>query len=270
MAQTETGRPECISGLKAMDLRTFFEQHYRPPYMCVVACGNVKAEDMISWTERTFDQLPRTKVNNGRTPPSPKACTKVFPREGDQAYVELGFPGLPGRHPDRKALTVACIILGGGTSSRLYQTVREDQGLVYHISMHPQSYTDCGIVDTFFSASMNKLDRVMSTLASELIRFKDEGPSEQEVRRAKRWMKGMLVRKLEATDNRLYWQGEHYMLNGELALVESSLEEYEQVTRERIIKVSNETFQRKRMCTTLLAPQKEGGMAARRMQSLDF
>ncbi|MHC1681215.1 MAG: M16 family metallopeptidase [Methanomassiliicoccales archaeon] len=270
MANIETGGPECVKNLKATDLRKFFEGHYRPPNMCVVACGNVSAKDVLSWTERTFDDLELAKKHNGRTPPSPKACTKVFPREGDQAYVELGFPGLSGKHPDRKALTVACIILGGGTSSRLYQTVREDQGLVYHISTFPQSYTDCGIVDTFFSASIGKLDQVMKTLAKEMSSFKDQGPTDDEVQRAKRWIKGMLVRKLEGTDSRLYWQGEHYMMNGELADAERSIAEFEKVDREDVMRVINEIFQRKRMCAAMLAPQKEGEAAARRMQSLDF
>jgi predicted Zn-dependent peptidase len=270
MAQTETGRPECVTGLSDKDLRRFFEEHYRPPNMSVVACGNVSVADVVSWAEETFDHLPHAVANNDRTPPTPNAITKVFPRKGNQAYVELGFPGLPGKHVDRKALTVACIILGGGTSSRLYQTVREDQGLVYHISMYPQSYTDCGIIDTFFSASMGKLDRVLATLAEELTRFKDEGPNQEEITRAKRWIKGMLVRKLEGTDSRLYWQGEHYMLNGELAAVDRSLAEFEHVTKEDVIRVSNELFQRKRMCATLLAPEKQGGLAARRMQALDF
>jgi len=270
MSNTETGSPECVANLKSKDLRRFFEDHYRPPNMCVVACGHVSAEDVVSWAERTFDEFPQARLHNGRTPPAPKACTKVYPKEGDQAYVELGFPGLPGRHPDRKALTVACIILGGGTSSRLYQTVREDQGLVYHISSFPQSYTDCGIVDTFFSASIGKLDRVMATLAKEISSFKDQGPTEDEVRRAKRWIKGMLVRKLEGTDSRLYWQGEHYMINGELADAERSIAEFERVGREDVTRVINEIFQRKRMCAAMLAPQKEGEAAARRMQSLDF
>ncbi len=270
MANTETGRPECVKNLKAADLRNFFEEHYRPPNLCVVACGHVSAEDVLSWTERTFDDLARAKKQNGRIPPSPKACTKVFPKEGDQAYVELGFPGLPGKHPDRKALTVACIILGGGTSSRLYQTVREDQGLVYHISTFPQSYTDCGIVDTFFSASIGKLDQVLRTLAKEMSLFKDQGPTEDEVRRAKRWIKGMLVRKLEGTDSRLYWQGEHYMMNGELADAERSIADFEKVNREDVMRVISEVFQRKRMCAAVLAPQKEGEAAARRMQALDF
>jgi len=270
MSNTETGRPEWVARLKATDLRKFFEGHYRPPNMCVVACGHVSAKDVVSWTERTFDDLSQAKLRSVRTPPVPKAYTKVFPREGDQAYVELGFPGLPGKHLDRKALTLACIILGGGTSSRLYQTVREDQGLVYHISTFPQSYTDCGIVDTFFSASIDNLDRVVNTLAKEISLFKDQGPTEEEVRRSKRWIKGMLVRRLEGTDSRLYWQGEHYMMNGELADAESSISEFEKVNREDVMRVINEIFQRKRMCVAMLAPQKEGEAAARRMQSLDF
>jgi len=270
MANTETGRPECISDIRAKDLRSFFEKHYHPPNMCVVACGNVATEDILEWADVTFDHLPRTTISDGRVPPTPKACTKVFPRKGDQAYVELGFPGLPGNHPDRKALTVACIIMGGGTASRLYQTVREDQGLVYHISMYPQSYTDCGIVDTFFSASIADTDQVMRTLAKELARFKEQGPSPEEVTRAKRWIKGTLVRRLEGTDNRLYWYGERYMIHGELADSERMLAQFERVSMEDVIRVSNEIFQRKKMCATLLAPEKEGREAARRLQSLDF
>lgn len=270
MSNTETGRPEWVSSLKAADLRKFFEDHYRPPNLCVVACGHVSAEDVVSWAERTFDGLSHAKSQKVRTPPVPKAYTRVFPKEGDQAYVELGFPGLPGKHLDRKALTLACIILGGGTSSRLYQTVREDQGLVYHISTFPQSYTDCGIVDTFFSASIDNLDRVVNTLAKEISLFKDQGPTEEEVQRSKRWIKGMLVRRLEGTDSRLYWQGEHYMMNGELADAERSIAEFEKVNREDVTRVINEIFQRKKMCVAMLAPQKEGEAAARRMQSLDF
>lgn len=270
LAQTETGRPECVAGLKAQDLRRFFEDHYRPPNMCVVACGNVNDRDVVSWTEETFDKLPRAATKIERTPPAPKACTKVFNWEGDQAYVELGFPGLPGLHPDRKALMVACIVLGGGTSSRLYQTVREDQGLVYHISMYPQSYTDCGLVDTFFSASIENVDKVLVTLSSELLRFKDEGPSKEEMQRAKRWIKGMIVRKLEATDSRLYFQSEYYMTNGELAIPEDIMAGFDGVSRDDVMRVSNELFLRKKLCASLLAPEKEGTLVARRMQALDF
>jgi predicted Zn-dependent peptidase len=270
LAQTETGRPECVAELKAQDLRRFFEDHYRPPNMCVVACGNVNDRDVVSWTEETFDKLPRAVKNIERTPPAPKACTKVFNWEGDQAYVELGFPGLPGLHPDRKALMVACIVLGGGTSSRLYQTVREDQGLVYHISMYPQSYTDCGLVDTFFSASIENVDKVLETLSSELLRFKDEGPSKEEMQRAKRWIKGMIVRKLEATDSRLYFQSEYYMTNGELAIPEDIMAGFDGVSRDDVMRVSNELFLRKKLCVSLLAPEKEGTLVARRMQALDF
>ncbi|MCG7844842.1 MAG: insulinase family protein, partial [Methanomassiliicoccales archaeon] len=89
MSQTETGRPECVSGLKDKDLRRFFEEHYRPPNLCVVACGNVSVADVVSWAEETFDHLPHAVANRARVPPTPKACTKVFPRKGDQAYVEL-------------------------------------------------------------------------------------------------------------------------------------------------------------------------------------
>ncbi|MDD1772814.1 MAG: insulinase family protein [Methanomassiliicoccales archaeon] len=270
LAQTETGRPECVAELKAQDLRRFFEDHYRPPNMCVVACGNVNDKDVVSWTEETFDKLPRAVTNIERTPPTPKACTKVFNWEGDQAYVELGFPGLPGLHPDRKALMVACIVLGGGTSSRLYQTVREDQGLVYHISMYPQSYTDCGLVDTFFSASIENVDKVLETLSSELLRFKDEGPSKEEMQRAKRWIKGMIVRKLEATDSRLYFQSEYYMTNGKLAIPEDIMAGFDGVSRDDVMRVSNELFLRKKLCASLLAPEKEGTSVARRMQALDF
>ena len=105
----------------------------------------------------------------------------MFPREGDQAYVEMGFPGLDAKDPDRHAAWLACGVIGSGTSSRLYQRIREDEGMVYTIYTYPQLFSDCGLIETHFSTESDKAETVIMHIAEELKRLKDEGLVEGEL-----------------------------------------------------------------------------------------
>jgi len=97
-----------------------------------------------------------------------------IPREGDQAYVEMGFPGLEAKHPDRHALWLACGSWGGDQLA-VYQRIREEEGMVYTVYMYPQLYSDCGLIETHFSTESEKAETVILHIAEELERMKEEG-----------------------------------------------------------------------------------------------
>jgi predicted Zn-dependent peptidase len=182
----------------------------------------------------------------------------------------MGFPGLDAKHPDRQAAWLACGVIGAGTSSRLYQRVREDEGLVYTIFTFPQMFSDCGLIETHFSTESEKAETVIRHIAEELKRMKDEGLVEGELERAKRWVKGTLVRKLENTESRMYWLGEHYMMTGEVMPLGKILEEFDKVTAEDVVRVSNELFKRNKLCVVLHAPETQGKQIAKNIKTLDF
>jgi predicted Zn-dependent peptidase len=270
MATPESGEIESVKGIETADLRGFFSDNYRPPNLTVVACGHVDKRQVLKWASTSFDHLEVAKKNPARIPPVTRSSINVFPREGDQAYVEMGFPGLDAKHPDRQAAWLACGVIGAGTSSRLYQRVREDEGLVYTIFTFPQMFSDCGLIETHFSTESEKAETVIRHIAEELKRMKDEGLVEGELERAKRWVKGTLVRKLENTESRMYWLGEHYMMTGEVMPLGKILEEFDKVTAEDVVRVSNELFKRNKLCVVLHAPETQGKQIAKNIKTLDF
>jgi predicted Zn-dependent peptidase len=160
--------------------------------------------------------------------------------------------------------------MGAGSSSRLYQRIREDEGMVYSIYMYPQLYSDCGIIETHFSTESDKAETVIRHIAEELKRMKEEGLVEGELERAKRWVKGTLVRKLENTESRMYWLGEHYMTAGEVVPLSQILKDFDKVTAEDVVRVSNELFKRNKLCVVLHAPGPQGKQIAKNIKALDF
>lgn len=104
------------------------------------------------------------------------------PRDGlGQQYVELATPALAADHPDRYALALLASALGGGMSSRLFQRVREEEGLAYSIYSGAESYRDTGSLETSFSASPEHCQRALDVVAEEYDRLRREGLSAREL-----------------------------------------------------------------------------------------
>jgi predicted Zn-dependent peptidase len=270
MANSESGTLECISPLNSRDIRAFFEENYRPPHLTVVASGNVNVNQVVDWAAASFDELPRSIRQIERKSPDFHPGVQVYPREGDQTYVAMGFPSVPISHPDRFVQSMLSVILGSGTSSRLYQEVREENGLVYSIYAMTHPFTDTGVMGIYFSTSTENSEKVFLLVAKELKKLKEEGLEKDELTRSKNWLKGMVVRKLEPMENRMFFLGEQFLQTGKLLTEDQILQRVEAVTEKEIMKSAEATLDYKRMCVALQTPKESGARAAQFVQSLDF
>ena len=270
MALSESGEVESVKAIGQDHMRSFYEAGYTLENISIVACGNLREKQVVEWAESTFDDMKARGRRNERTPPPARSSIDLYPRDGDQAYVELGFPSYDAHHPERNAAGLASAILGAGTSSRLYQRIREQDGLVYSIYMMPQTYTDCGVLEGGYSTSAENTTKVARMMAEEIKDLKDEGLKPGELDRAKRWVKGMFVRKLENSEDRMYWLSEQYHLRKEARGVDEAMQEFMSVTEEQVLKAANELLRPKKMCVALHMPEKEGRRSAREMRAIDF
>jgi predicted Zn-dependent peptidase len=162
------------------------------------------------------------------------------------------------------------VVLGAGTSSRLYQKVREENGLVYSIMAMAYPFTDTGIFGINFSTSSENAGKVFQLIASELKRMKEDGLEDGELVRAKRWLKGLIVRKLEPMENRMFFLGEQYLQTKKLMTEDQILQKMEAVTEEDMARSAVEILDPKRMNLVLHMAKKEGSAMARSLGSLDF
>lgn len=270
MGRSEAGSVGTVSTLTHQDVRAFFEDHYRPPRMAVVVTGNVEAGQAVDWASRSFDALEPSGHLRPRAPPTPHARFQVFPRDDKQAYVGMGFPGLSATDPQRFAQRMMTSVLGMGTSSRLFQEVREKTGLVYEIFASSSSYTDCGAIGIFYNTSVHDQEKVARMVAEEVRRLKEEGLHKGELDRAKHLVKGIYVRKLESTESRMVRLGEMFMATGEAHTGEETLRKMDAVTEEDVLAAAGSLMVRDRLCITMHAPGRESQKAAASLQDLDF
>jgi predicted Zn-dependent peptidase len=271
MADPEAGYVKCVNTLDRTKVKVFFEGNYRPPNMVVVATGQVEVEQVVEWATQRFDELPKARPRKERITPSFRPGIELRPREGDQMYVAMAFPGVNASHADRYVNGLVGGVLGAGTSSRLYQKVREENGLVYSIYSMTYAHTDVGATGFFFSTSFENTEKVMQVIASELKALKEDGLEKGELERAKRWTKGMIVRRLESSpEHRMFFLGEAYLQVGKPLTCDQVLKRVEAVKEEDLVRSAGELLQRKNMGMVLHGNGKEGKGIVKRLQALDF
>ncbi len=271
MADPEAGYVECVEALDRGKVSNFFEGFYRPPNMVLVATGNVDPKQVRQWAAESFDVLPVARMEKKREAPTFTPGMGLFPRDGDQAYVAMGFPAVDAKHKDRYAHGLVGGVLAAGTSSRLYQKVREENGLVYSIYSMTYAFTDTGMTGLFFSTSTENTAKVMGMIAEELAALKNDGLEKGELERAKRWIKGMIVRRLESSaENRMFFLGETYLQYGRPITGDEVLGRIESVTEDDVLRVAEKMIDRKKLALALHAEQKPGKKIVRKLEALDF
>ncbi|HZX68487.1 MAG TPA: insulinase family protein, partial [Candidatus Elarobacter sp.] len=132
----------------------------------------------------------------------------------EQAYVLLGFPGLGMRDERRYALSVLDTLLGGGMSSRLFQSVREERGLAYEISAFQQGYRSAGLFGVSAGCSPERTQECVDVIVDEIDRLLHDGATAAEVERAREHLKGNLTLALESTFNRMSRLARNHLVHG--------------------------------------------------------
>jgi len=253
MSIPEAGVFETIGSISLDDLRDFYASNYSPESLIVVASGGVEAGKVEEWAS-SLDSMPKVTRINNQLPPVPKADIKFFLREGDQAYVGLGFPGFSAGDPARQVQRMLGALLGAGMSSRLFQKVREEEGLVYSIYSISKHYSDCGNMGIYFSCSKDKLARVLYSISSEFSLLKREGLEPGELDRVKRLIKGATVRRLESTENRMFRIGDSYVMTGKVKTVEEMIQEMEEITEDQVLAIAEEMIRPEKICVAIHGP----------------
>ncbi len=171
-----------------------------------------------------------------------------------QQYLCIGARGLPSLHPDRHALIVLSTLLGGGMSSRLFQRVREQEGLAYSVYTYADFYKDAGI----FCAGMNVQPehgrRAVALTLEEFERVIREGVPAPELDSAKAQLKGSLLLGLESTSNRMHRIARNELYEGRFVPLDELVRRVDRVSSSDVQRVASELISRDRLSLVALGP----------------
>jgi predicted Zn-dependent peptidase len=170
----------------------------------------------------------------------------------EQVQFCLGMPAPPVNDSRRYVVYMLNTMLGGGMSSRLFQTIREDQGLAYSIYSEMNPFRDTGSLCIYAGTSVDKTQKVLQLTLQELRRLKEETVSDMELKRAKDQLKSNMVIGLESSGSRMANLARQQMYFGRFFGVDEIMQEIEAVTTTDVQQLAQELFKPETMALTLL------------------
>ena len=249
------GTAKTVSSFSQQVVFDFYAGRFTPRNMVFSAAGNLEHDTFVAQVEREFSSLAAS--GDGSTPKmaAPKATPHITLKRKkalEQVQFCLGVPAPPVNDPRRYAVYLLNTMLGGGMSSRLFQTIREDQGLAYSIFSEMNPFRDTGSLCVYAGTSVDKTKRVLRLTLQELRRLKEETVSDVELKRAKDQLKSNMVIGLESSGSRMANLARQQMYFGRFFGVDEIMEEIEAVTTTDVQELAQELFQPETMALTLL------------------
>lgn len=237
------GTAESLENITKDDLLNYMSLYYVPDNCVISVVGNFEEEYLIEVIDKyfgTWKPLGYCSISNER----PSLATRFLFRkkEIEQTHLSIGFRGLPMEDKRMYALMALNNIIAGGMSSRLFQSIREELGLVYSIYSFPTSFRDCGMFTIYAATNPEKVNKVIECMGTELKNLVLYGITESELLRSKNQLKGNYCLSLDSTSGRMTAIGKSKIITGKVHDPEEVLKEIDSININDVLDVINWVF----------------------------
>jgi predicted Zn-dependent peptidase len=253
------GTRETVKKFQQSTLFDYYGGRFFGGNMVFSAAGNLDHDKFVAMVSEKFAGLQSGQDDWGAGA-APKPRAKIILRNKkalEQVQICIGVPAPPIADENRYTSYILNSILGGGMSSRLFQVVREEQGLAYSIFSELNPYRDTGSLCVYAGTSIDKASRVVDLIVTEFTRMKQEPISAEELRRAQDQIKGNMVLGLESSSARMSNLARQEMYFGQFFEMDELLEKIEQVTIESVQDMAKQIFQPEAVALTVLGNLKD-------------
>ncbi len=240
LARPILGRKATLDRMTGDWLRAYKESHYLPDRVTVALSGSY-SDEVAEEIRRRFSQMaPGTSPR--RRPGRYRQAITLKRRATEQNQLILAFPSIENADQKRYGLQLLSSILGGGMSSRLFQTVREEQGLCYSIYTYGSSYEDTGIFCIGTAQSRDTEEQAIVSIRNVVDNFLRHGVSQEELDRARELAKANVIMALESTTAHMNHLARSFLQDGRVMSPEEIIDAYDAVTREEVHGLAVQTF----------------------------
>jgi len=248
------GTVETVRAIRAQDLKGFHQANYHSPNIVVAAAGNVDHDEIVEWVGAEFAGDHGRRPSRPPAGPEPASKMRVVTRPTEQAHIVVGGMGYHRNHPARFAWGVLDNLLGCGTSSRLFQEVRERRGLAYSVFSYRNSFSETGTYGVYAGTGPNKVFEVLEIIDTELDRLMQDGVTEEELDRVKGFTRGSMVLALEDPASRMSRLGKSELVGAEILSIDDIIARVDAVTTEDVVRVARDLLPADRRVLTLIGP----------------
>ncbi|TYO97879.1 M16 family metallopeptidase [Desulfallas thermosapovorans] len=252
------GYEKIVQGLSREQIISFYQKYYSPGNMVVSVAGNIDHQQVIGALNDTFGKLTGAKKERLYTLPEPARRAVCRTKDTEQVHICLGTPGLALDNEKIYVFQIINTILGGGLSSRLFQEIREQRGLVYSIYSYHSSYHDSGLFCIYTGLSKQNVRSTLELIIKEIYSIQSKGVSPPELQRAKDQLKGNLLLSLESISTRMSRLGKSQMYLGKVVSPDEIVNRIMAVSDNDIKELARTVLKPENFCLASVGPWDDG------------
>lgn len=227
-----------LNNISREDILEYIKNNYIPERTVISAAGNFDENELIHLANRYFGSWQSASEHKApSTVPVFKRNVFIKQKETEQVHMCFCFDGIPQGDDDIYSLLVLNNVLGGGMSSRLFQRVREEKGLVYSIYSYPASYKNTGVFTVYAGMNPGCVDEVIENIQKEINDIINNGVKQDEFNRSKEQLKGNYILGLESTSGRMSSIGKSELMLGYVNTPDETLEKIDKVSLNSVAEI---------------------------------
>jgi predicted Zn-dependent peptidase len=248
------GTEKNIRGFSQKDLFAFIDEKYSFNNMLIAASGNVEHEKLIRLIDKYFVKDLGHKLTKRKPAIITPAPDHFIKKSIQQVHMILGRATYGYKDKKRITANILSHILGEGSSSRLFQTIREKNGIAYQVNSFLNSCYDISSFGIYLSTNVNQSDKAQSLVLNEFKKIREKLVSDKELKKAKEYIKGNIILSLESTTSRMFRMANSELYYNRLVTIDELTKMIDSVTPKEIIEIANEILEENYLTKIIISP----------------
>ncbi len=256
IGQSILGSSKTIDAFTRDDLLDHVKRYYGTENIIISCSGNINKERFLDYMNSTLGSLKRKGPKKKEVFPEFNSTFNIVTKDLSESHVSIGLKGLSYAHEDRYSMHLLNTILGAGFSSRLFQSIREQRGLVYSIYSYHVSFFDTGLWGVYAGTDRKNVSEVVNVIVDEIENLSGT-VTEDELQRAKNQLKGNLILALESTSNKMTNIAKQEIYYGKYFTPKEIIQKVDSITLANIQALANRLVSENSFAMTVYGPVKE-------------
>ncbi|HUV73202.1 MAG TPA: pitrilysin family protein [Anaerolineae bacterium] len=259
LGRDQAGTKESVSGITRPMVQAYISRHYQPANTVLAIAGNVDHDRVVEEATAQLSAWQR-KPDNSCTPMNlaqEEARVRLERGNTQQAHLALVLPGVCRFDDDKYNLSLLNTILGQGMSSRLFLEIREKRGLAYSVYSYISPLLDTGLMGVYAGVDAEQIEQALQAILEELDKMRQAPVSDDELEKAKEFIKGRLQLQMEDSFSVASWIGRQESLEDRVLSVDEVLQKVDAVTTADIQRVAQRLIRQEKLNLAVIGPLEE-------------
>lgn len=249
------GTVSSVGGLENSLVEEYYNHFYTPDNIVIAAAGNITHEALVEMVSPYFEKMTGNKLQIPSHSPTLAPDRSFHYKTTEQIHLCLSSVGVPYSSPNLYAMHIINNILGGGVSSRLFQSIREERGLAYSVYSYQTNYSDAGLFTIYAGTRPNNAEQVLKLIIENVQSLKTTEITSTELLKTKEQLKGSLLLGLESSSSRMSRLGKLETTLGKYVTLEEVVEKIDNVSLDQVNQTLSGLFDLDSSCITILGPK---------------